>query len=84
MQITWRFYCGTDQFWRWQQLSDDRAVTKESAAGFSDYDLCLADAREAGYRFVPGTAMRQPKPLPQKRERTVPISSKVRKSIRRA
>jgi hypothetical protein len=47
----WRFYTDADRRWRWQRRTADDAVLAESAAGYGDYDSCVAAAREAGYVF---------------------------------
>ena len=51
MQVTWRFFVGTDMRWRWQQLTTDRNVVAESLESYDDYECCIAAARAQGYIY---------------------------------
>jgi hypothetical protein len=51
MQVTWRFFVGTDMRWRWQQLTTDRNVVAESVESYDDYEGCIAAARAQGYIY---------------------------------
>ena len=53
MDEIWRFYRDLDYGRRWQRLSADRALRSESRSGHAEYEGCLANAREAGYVFLP-------------------------------
>jgi hypothetical protein len=56
MKTVWRFYCGTDGRWRWQQLATDHTVVAESKASYEHYEHCLAAAQAEGYVFHPSQA----------------------------
>ncbi len=58
MNVVWRFFQDEQQHWKWQQLSSDKSVVGESKAGYSDYEACLADARDHGHNFLPAQAAR--------------------------
>lgn len=58
MNVSWRFYIDQDRQWRWQQLSMNGVITRESQGAFKDYDACLADAQEKGYIFQPSQSKR--------------------------
>lgn len=53
MGSMWRFFQNEMGKWKWQQVSLDRAVLNESTHEFHDYDACVNDAIENGYRFAP-------------------------------
>ena len=51
MRPIWRFFRDEAKDWRWQQLSEERAVLAESRSAFTSYDTCIADANTKGYSF---------------------------------
>jgi hypothetical protein len=51
MRPIWRFFRDEANNWRWQKLSDERAVSAESRSSFPSYDICVADANHRGYVF---------------------------------
>ncbi|HSQ02959.1 MAG TPA: hypothetical protein VLN59_02915 [Burkholderiales bacterium] len=55
-KTVWRFYCGPDRRWRWQQLSLDHSVVAESPTSYDQYENCLAAAQADGYVFQPSQA----------------------------
>ncbi len=78
MNSIWRFYTDQHRAWRWQLLAFDQTVLDSSAAGYEDYERCVTNAEQHGYRFspakstrpVPGTKLKHPRryakvPAPQ-------------------
>ncbi len=51
MRLGWRFYVDPDRRWRWQTMSADHQVIRESSTSFEDYEQCVAAAETAGYVF---------------------------------
>ncbi len=49
MPTCWRFYRDERHHWKWQRLSDDRQVIKESRGRFRNIPECMADAAAHGY-----------------------------------
>jgi len=61
VNVSWRFYIDQDRQWRWQQLSMNGVIARESQGAFKDYDACLADAQGEGYIFLPSQTKRMRK-----------------------
>jgi len=58
MSLIWRFYSDPERHWRWQLLAFDSTVLEASAVGYEDYERCVGDAEEHGYRFSPAKSTR--------------------------
>jgi hypothetical protein len=61
MNVIWRFYMDAGHRWNWQQSGAGQAVVAESSAGYSDYETCLADAKDRGYVFLPAQSKQAPR-----------------------
>jgi hypothetical protein len=61
MNVIWRFYMDTEQRWKWQQIGAGQAIVAESSTGYSDYEACLADAKDRGYVFLPAQGKQAPR-----------------------
>ncbi len=54
----WRFYSDQHRLWRWQLLAFDQTVLESSAGGYEDYERCVSNAEEHGYRYSPAKSTR--------------------------
>ena len=48
----WHFYVDSDNFWRWQKLTDDKQRLESCVSGYGDLEACMADAELHGYRYM--------------------------------
>ncbi len=58
MSQIWRFYSDADRSWRWQLLAFDHTVLEASVGGYQDYERCVSNAEEHGYRYSPAKSTR--------------------------
>ena len=61
MNVIWRFYMDGARLWNWQQIGAGQAIVAESSEGYSDYDACLANAKDRGYVFLQAQGKRAPR-----------------------
>jgi hypothetical protein len=47
--ITWRFYQGFHNEWRWYQLDAEREIIAASDLGFAELAGCMSNAERAGF-----------------------------------
>ncbi len=64
MNSIWRFYSDQHRTWRWELLAFDQTVLESSAGGYEDYERCVSNAEEHGYRYIPAKSSR---PAPGKK-----------------
>ena len=60
MNVIWRFYMDGGHRWNWQQIGAGQAIVAESSKGYSNYEACLANAKDRGYVFLPAQGKRSP------------------------
>jgi len=65
----WRFYADSAQHWKWQRLAFDGSVIEHSKSAYSQYEACLANAREHGYVSFPSLSTKA-KSTPSKPKRS--------------
>jgi hypothetical protein len=58
MNKVWRFFSDGNHKWRWELRRCDNTVVKASGAGFKEYEACVKNAEENGYRFSPSRSTR--------------------------
>jgi hypothetical protein len=46
--------------WNWQQIGAGQAVVAESSKGYTNYEACLANAKDRGYVFLPAQSKQAP------------------------
>ena len=60
MNVIWRFYMDGGRRWNWQQIGAGQTVVAESSKGYSDYEACLANAKDRGYVYLPAQSKQAP------------------------
>jgi hypothetical protein len=60
MNVIWRFYMDGGHRWNWQQIGAGQAIVAESSNGYSNYEACLANAKDRGYVFLPAQGKQAP------------------------
>jgi hypothetical protein len=51
--LIWRFFSDSTRHWSWQQLAFDGTVVEHSKSGYLQYEACVANASEHGYKSFP-------------------------------
>ena len=47
--VSWHFYQGFKDEWRWYHLDDHGNILRESDQGFAELRACMANAERAGF-----------------------------------
>jgi hypothetical protein len=79
--LIWRFFSDSTHHWKWQRLAFDGSVVEHSKSAYSQYEACLADAREHGYVSLPSLSTKANSTSPKVKRSSIRLNTNHQKVV---